>query len=220
MKAFTRGERVFLSVLIITTITVVIDFSDVMKVFAAEETGVVDVYSEKVVVSKAVKEEEPDTDVIPVVVDEPEEEPELIMYYTDEDVDLLGRLITKEAGALSYEEQRAVADTVVHRLDLEQWPDTVASVITQPGQYATDLPNEASEEAKEVAYSALDQWNLIKNGYNSKEEWSLPEEYICFFGNGRHNYFYCRVDCPDCAYCLFGCHSCHCGLLSFACSVI
>ena len=115
----------------------------------------------------------------------------LTMYYTEEEMNHLGRLITKEAGALSDEEMRAVGMNVLHRVDHDNWPDDIISVVEQTGQYATDLPTNPSERALEAAFEVLDQWNIAKNGLIPEEDFQLPEKFLYFFGDGKHNYFYC-----------------------------
>ncbi len=121
-----------------------------------------------------------------------ESDSSLIMYYTEEEMNYIGRLITAEAGGLSNEEMRAVAMTVLHRVDNPKWPNDIIQVINQDGQYADeDMPAYASDRALEAAFEALDQWNLAKNSLIPEEDFRLPEKFIYFFGDGRHNYFYC-----------------------------
>ncbi len=121
-----------------------------------------------------------------------ESDSSLIMYYTEEEMNYIGRLITAEAGGLSNEEMRAVAMTVLHRVDSPKWPNDMVQVINQDGQYADeDMPAYASDRALEAAFEALDQWNLAKNGLIPEEDFELPEKFIYFFGDGKHNYFYC-----------------------------
>ena len=120
--------------------------------------------------------------------------PEMIIdYYSDDDVSLLARVVTREGRSLSYEEKRAIADTVLARVDSEVWPNDLYSVIAQPGQYGGSLkrlPKNPSQEALDVAFEALEYWNLTKNGFTPEEDWTLPDEFMSFFGDGKHNYFY------------------------------
>lgn len=130
--------------------------------------------------------------VEPREIEVKEESDPLIMYYTEEEMNYIGRLITAEAGGLSNEEMRAVAMTVLHRVDSPKWPNDMIQVINQDGQYADeDMPAYASDRALEAAFEALDQWNLTKNGLIPEEDFELPEKFIYFFGDGKHNYFYC-----------------------------
>ena len=117
----------------------------------------------------------------------------IIDYYSEDDALLLARVVTREGRSLSYEEKRAIADTVLARVDSEVWPNDLYSVITQPGQYGGSLkrlPKHPSQEALDVAFEALEYWNLTKNGFTPEEDWTLPDEFMSFFGDGKHNYFY------------------------------
>lgn len=55
--------------------------------------------------------------------------------YKEEDVELLARLINAEAGRESYEGQLAVGAVVVNRTKSGRFPDKIAEVIYQPGQF-------------------------------------------------------------------------------------
>lgn len=57
--------------------------------------------------------------------------------YTNEELDLLARVIWSEAGSdwLSDEHQRAVASVVVNRVNDNRFPNTIREVVYQPGQY-------------------------------------------------------------------------------------
>ena len=55
--------------------------------------------------------------------------------YTDEDIKLIARITQHEAGNQSELGQRLVIDTILNRLDSDEFPNTVADVINQPGQY-------------------------------------------------------------------------------------
>ena len=117
----------------------------------------------------------------------------IIDYFSDDDVLLLAQVITREGRSLSYEEKRAIADTVLARVNSEMWPNDLRSVIAQPGQYGGSLkklPKNPSQEALDVAFEALEYWNLSKNGFTPEEDWTLPDEFMSFFGDGKHNYFY------------------------------
>lgn len=58
------------------------------------------------------------------------------MRLTDNDLLLLARLINGEARGESYLGQVAVGAVVVNRLKSDEFPDTVAGVVYQPGQFA------------------------------------------------------------------------------------
>lgn len=55
--------------------------------------------------------------------------------YTTEDIKLIARVTQHEAGNQSELGQRLVIDTILNRLDSDEFPNTVTEVINQPGQY-------------------------------------------------------------------------------------
>lgn len=55
--------------------------------------------------------------------------------YTPDDLDLLSRLITVEAGGEAYEVQVAVGAVVMNRVESNRFPDTLADVIFARGQF-------------------------------------------------------------------------------------
>jgi hypothetical protein len=73
-----------------------------------------------------------ETDIVKTVVEEVE-----FPKYTNEEVDLLARIIWCEAGSdwLTDEHQRAVASVVINRKNDGRFPNTIKDVIYQRGQY-------------------------------------------------------------------------------------
>lgn len=69
-----------------------------------------------------------------VVVSEIIEEPK----YTEEELDLLARIVWCEAGSdwLTDEHQQAIASVVINRKNDNRFPNTVKGVVYQKGQYA------------------------------------------------------------------------------------
>lgn len=112
-------------------------------------------------------------------------------YIPDEaEVEMLARLIWGEArGVPSDMEKAAVVWCVLNRVDAEEWPDSVAEVIGQRGQfsgYSPDYP--ATQKHKEIAADVLARWE------REKEEGSdvgrvLPPEFVFFTGDGERNTF-------------------------------
>ena len=56
--------------------------------------------------------------------------------YTDEELDLLARIINAEAGIMSDEAQLLVGNVVLNRVADARFPNTIRNVIYQKGQYA------------------------------------------------------------------------------------
>ena len=71
-----------------------------------------------------------EVEILPDVVEEPK--------YTEEELDILARIIWCEAGSdwLSDEHQQAIASVVINRKNDSRFPNTIKGVIYQQGQYA------------------------------------------------------------------------------------
>lgn len=68
------------------------------------------------------------------VVEEVQEEPEYGL--SDEEIDLIALITMAEAEAEPEEGKRLVIDTILNRVDLPYFPNTVNGVIYQPNQYS------------------------------------------------------------------------------------
>ena len=112
-------------------------------------------------------------------VEEPEETyegeytiPEPIYDYTEEELDLLARLIYSEGGIESYETQLKIGSVVMNRvLSEDPWfPDTIREVIYQKNQFSVTfilkdgvpmIDQPADEEAKRAAYEVLTYGSVL-----------------------------------------------------------
>lgn len=110
-----------------------------------------------------------------VEIQEPEdtEEPEYIIPITEDEIDLLSRLVSAEARGESYEGMVAVANVVLNRLRSPKWkPDTIEAVIFEPRQFQPvsngAIYNKPTEEAVNATLDAL-RGTII-----------VPEEVDCF----------------------------------------
>ena len=118
----------------------------------------------------------------------PEEKP--VQYYTDMDAEMLARLLYHECrGVPSRTERAAVAWTVLNRVDSSHFPNTIRSVITQKNQFNYRANAPLDESLLELAYDVLDRWNRECNGETDVGR-VIPKEYLYFYGDGVHNYFY------------------------------
>lgn len=123
--------------------------------------------------------------------DKPESlEEEYVTYYTRADVEMLAKLMWSEAGGIGSETERAcVAWTVLNRLDSPDFEgETVAEVVTAPGQFYYLERAPLEEEFLALAGDVLRRWNDEKNGLDSTGR-VLPAGYFWFAGDGKHNYF-------------------------------
>lgn len=80
--------------------------------------------------------------------------------WTEEDIQLLAKIIQVEAGHESDKGKIAVGNVVMNRVESDQFPDTIEEVIYQPGQFPPALNGkldnlEPSESSKEAAVKVL-----------------------------------------------------------------
>ena len=121
-----------------------------------------------------------------VAVPEPSAEPE--MYFTEDDVVAVAKMLWGEARGCTLDNQQKAVWCVLNRVDDERFPDTIQGVLSQPSQfhgYSPDFP--VWDELKEVARDVLTRWSLEKQGVTVERE--LPPEYVFFTGDGIQNYF-------------------------------
>lgn len=126
----------------------------------------------------------------PVVEVQEPAEPEQAKLYTQDDVDMLARLIYTEArGVKSKTEQAAVVWVVLNRLDNpDRLESSIADVVTAPHQFdwrpwAPVLPEYAT-----LAEDVLERWQAEKQGAVDVGR-TLPAEYQYFEGWGGRNWF-------------------------------
>lgn len=77
--------------------------------------------------------------------------------YTDQDLNILAKLIWKEAGGCPWEHKCTVGCVVLNRVADERFPDSIYDVVAQPKQYSTSylygfdgIPAECYEAARAV----------------------------------------------------------------------
>ena len=146
---------------------------DVQKV---EHSGSVTVY----VIPKTDTTEESTSNV-----EEPEQEEEFVSYYTytEEELDLLSRLIYSEGGTESYETKLKIGSVVMNRVSEDtNFPDTIREVIYQKNQFSvtttkingvTMIDRPADEESKRAAKEVLDYGSI------------LPPDVQVFYADGK-----------------------------------
>lgn len=102
------------------------------------------------------------------------------------DAEYLASVAWGEAKGCSKTEQAAVMWCVLNRVDSPLYPDTIYEVVTQENQfYGYSASNPVSPDLIELANSVLYYW---MEGDDSGRV--LPEEYLFFIGDGKHNHFY------------------------------
>ena len=123
-----------------------------------------------------------------VAVPEPSAEPEYEMYFTEDDVVAMAKMLWGEARGCALDNQQKAVWCVLNRVDDSRFPDTILGVLSQPSQfhgYSPDFP--VWDELKEVALDVLTRWSLEKQGVAVERE--LPNTYLWFTGDGVQNHF-------------------------------
>ena len=121
-----------------------------------------------------------------VAVPEPSAEPE--MYFSEDDVVAMAKMLWGEARGCTRDNQAMAVWCVLNRVDDPRFPDTIQGVLSQPSQfhgYSPDFP--VWDELKEVALDVLTRWSLEKQGVTVERE--LQPEYVFFTGDGIQNNF-------------------------------
>ena len=120
---------------------------------------------------------------------EPSEDPVYYeMYFTEEDVAEVAKMLWGEARGCAQDNQIKCAWVVVNRVDDERFPDTIQGVLSQPHQFhGYDPSYPVTDELYSVAFDVLTRWSYEKQGIPVRRE--LPSSFLWFTGNGRENIF-------------------------------
>lgn len=99
---------------------------------------------------------------IEIIFIEPVEETALSdCPYTQEEIDLMARVVMSEASILPIEGKQAVAQTVLNRLESGHWGDTISEVIYYPYAYSTADNGAPSEDCYYAVMGAIDYPNAF-----------------------------------------------------------
>ena len=117
-----------------------------------------------------------------------EPEPEYEMYFSEDDVIAVAKMLWGEARGCAVENQQKAVGCVLNRVDDSRFPDTIQGVLSQPSQFHGYSPNfPVWDELKEVALDVLTRWSLEKQGVTVERE--LPNTYCWFTGFNGSNHF-------------------------------
>ena len=112
--------------------------------------------------------------------------------YSDEDVAAIAKTVYGEALITHSDmEMAAVAWCILNRVDSTEtfFPDTIVEVVTQDSQFhGYSESNPVDPHIEWLVRDVLDRWSLEKAGAEEVGR-ILPEEYLYFWGDGRHNHF-------------------------------
>ena len=154
-----------------------------------------------IVYARATWEDEAQTSPAPTVAVEETTEPEQSeapepseapiyyeMYFTEEDVAEVAKMLWGEARGCTRDNQIKCAWVVCNRVDDERFPDTIRGVLGQPSQFhGYDPTYPVTSELYDVAFDVLTRWSYEKQGVPVRRE--LPESFLWFTGNGSENIF-------------------------------
>lgn len=107
--------------------------------------------------------------------------PDSSILCTDQEKELLARVIMSEGSTLPYKGKVAIMATIMNRIRSDKFPDTVTGVIYQNNQYSTVNNGSPTDDCYEAIYD-----------YNP-EEW--PEDLFYFRTDYPHSfgYEYCHI---------------------------
>lgn len=120
---------------------------------------------------------------------EPSEEPIYYeMYFTEDDVAEVAKMLWGEARGCTRANQIKCAWVVCNRVDDARFPDTIQGVLSQPNQFhGYDPTYPVTDELYSVAFDVLTRWSYEKQGVLVRRE--LPNTYLWFTGDGEQNHF-------------------------------
>ena len=110
------------------------------------------------------------------------------MYFTEEDVAAVAKMLWGEARGCTRDNQIKCAWVVCNRVDDERFPDTIQGVLSQPHQFhGYDPTYPVTSELYNVAFDVLTRWSYEKQGIPVRRE--LASSFLWFTGDGVTNYF-------------------------------
>lgn len=119
---------------------------------------------------------------------EPSAEPEYEMFFTEDDVVAMAKMLWGEARGCALDNQQKAVWCVLNRVDDPRFPDTILGVLSQPSQFYGYSPSfPVTDELYAVALDVLTRWSLEKQGVTVERE--LPSTYLWFTGDGVQNWF-------------------------------
>ena len=83
------------------------------------------------------------------------EEPTYLIEVTEEEIELMTRVVMSEVGLKDIDCKQAVAQTIVNRVRDGRWGATVSAVISYPNAYSTQDNGEPNQECHDAVIQAL-----------------------------------------------------------------
>ena len=111
-----------------------------------------------------------------------------VMYFTEDDVAEVAKMLWGEARGCTRDNQIKCAWIVCNRVDDDRFPNTIQEVLEQPCQFhGYDPSYPVTDELYDVAFDVLTRWSYEKQGIPVRRE--LPSSFLWFTGNGQENIF-------------------------------
>jgi len=136
-------------------------------------------------------ESESEPEPLAIVEDQPEEKtsPELPVLFTNEEVEMMAKVLYAEArGVKSEMEQAAVVWVILNRLDKGDWGSTIEDVVTYPNAVAYYQSTPVDQGMVNIVNSVVTTYTQEKVGLYSGGR-VIPKEYLYFVGDGERNHF-------------------------------
>lgn len=120
--------------------------------------------------------------------DIPAEDPEE-MPCTEEELELLAKMLYGEARGCCKAEQAACVWVVLNRVEDDRWPDSISEVIRQPNQFTGyHDENPVWPELLALAEDVVLRWAAEKDGAGQVGR-TIPADYYFWCGDGTRNWF-------------------------------
>lgn len=123
-----------------------------------------------------------------LVTDKQKEKIQSTVKEMNDEINMLAKVIYREARGESQYYQSAVAWCVLNRVDAKGYGNTIKKVITSPNQFAWYPDTPITKTQKRMAKDVVIRWLLEKEGFEEVGR-TLPKSYKFFSGDGVHNYF-------------------------------
>lgn len=106
---------------------------------------------------------------------------------------MVSKTVWGEARGCSDVQREAVVWCILNRVDDDRFPNTIAGVITQDGQFfGYSESNPVDDDIYLIARKAMLVWATEEMMPADELERVLPLEYVFFSGNGKENTFTTR----------------------------
>lgn len=137
-------------------------------------------------------------EVVPEVLEEVEPEEEFVSHYqyTEEELDLLSRLIYSESGTESYDTKLKIGSVVMNRVEDPYFPNSIQEVIYQENQFSVTtiydngvpmIDRPADEESIKAAKYILDYGSVLPQDVQVFYSVGCPDGWV----NSRVTYEVC-----------------------------